>query len=141
MPGDVNCIFTKVLIPFVEKEVGSEGVAAVLRTAGRSRDYLSADHNWIPLALMNELVRLTMELMGEIDERRWARRFEQYLMEWKPSRADRSYLGTYGMALAEPQRYYARVPVIVAGAWRCVRLEHVASWSARRPCGACRRRW
>ena len=59
MPGDVNCIFTKVLIPFVEKEVGPEGVAAVLRTAGRSRDYLVADHNWLPLPLANELVRVT----------------------------------------------------------------------------------
>jgi hypothetical protein len=47
MPGDVNCIFTKVLIPFVEKEVGPEGVTAILRTAGRSRDYLVADHNWL----------------------------------------------------------------------------------------------
>src|SRR5919204_291535 len=126
MPGDINCIFTKVLIPFVEKEVGPEGVAAVLRTAGRSREYLSADHNWIPLSLMNELVRLSMELMGETDERGWARRYEEYLMEWKPARADRSYLGTYGIALAEPRRYFERVPVITAGAWRCVRLERVS---------------
>src|SRR5262249_47937335 len=123
MPGDVNCIFTKVLIPFVEKEVGPEGVAAVLRMAGRSREYLSADHNWIPLSLMTDLIQLTMTLMGETDERQWSRRYEEYLMEWRPSRADRSYLGTYGMALAEPRRYFQRVPVIGAGAWRCVRLE------------------
>ena len=49
MPGDVNCIFTKGLIPFVEKEVGPEGVSALCRTAGRSREYLMADHNWLPL--------------------------------------------------------------------------------------------
>jgi len=94
--------------------------------AGRSREYLSADHNWIPLSLMTDLIQLTMTLMGETDERRWSRRYEEYLMEWRPSRADRSYLGTYGMALAEPRRYFQRVPVIVAGAWRCVRLEPVA---------------
>ena len=108
MPGTVNCIFTKVLIPFVEREVGPEGVAAILRVAGRSRDYLVADHNWLPLPLANELVRLAMELMGELDEERWARRYAEYLMEWRPSRADRHYLGTYAMALGEPRRYFER---------------------------------
>src|SRR5262249_366697 len=102
MPGEVNCIFTKVLIPCVEKEVGPEGVAAILRTAGRSRDYLVADHNWLPLPLFNELVRLAMDLMGETDEERWTRRYTEYLMEWRPSRADRHYLGTSSMALAHP---------------------------------------
>jgi signal transduction histidine kinase len=114
MPGDVNCIFTKVLIPFVEKEVGPEGVAAILRTAGRSRDYLVADHNWLPLPLANELVRLSMELMGEPDEERWARRYAEFVMEWRPSRTDRHYLGTYSMGLGEPRRYYERCPTI----WR-----------------------
>src|SRR6185436_2970535 len=77
-------------------------------TAGRSRDYLVADHNWLPLPLANELVRLAMELMGEPDEDRWARRYGEYLMEWRPSRADRHYIGTYSMALGEPQRYFRR---------------------------------
>jgi signal transduction histidine kinase len=112
MPGDINCIFTKVLIPFVEKEVGPEGVAAVLRTAGRSREYLVADHNWLPLSLANELVRLSMGLMGETDEERWARRYAEYLMEWRPSRSDRHYLGTYSMGLGEPRRYFERCKTI-----------------------------
>jgi signal transduction histidine kinase len=112
MPGDVNCIFTKVLIPFVEKEVGPAGVAAVLRTARRSREYLVADHNWLPLPLANELVRLAMELMGETDEERWARRYAEYLMEWRPSRADRHYLGTYSIGLGEPRRYFERCKTI-----------------------------
>ncbi|MBI2203500.1 MAG: GAF domain-containing protein [Candidatus Rokubacteria bacterium] len=112
MPAAINCIFTKVLIPFVEREVGPEGVAAILRTAGRSRDYLVADHNFLPLATANELVRLSMELMGETDEERWTRRYSEYLMEWRPARADRHYLGTYSMALGEPRRYYERCLVI-----------------------------
>ena len=29
MAGDINCLFTKGLIPFVEKEVGPSGVAAL----------------------------------------------------------------------------------------------------------------
>ena len=57
VPGEVNCIFTKGLIPFVEKEVGPEGVAAICRVAGRSRDYLMADHNWIPFAVADEMVQ------------------------------------------------------------------------------------
>ena len=57
MPGEVNCIFTKGLIPFVEKEVGPEGVAAICRVAGRSRDYLMADHNWIPFAMATRWCR------------------------------------------------------------------------------------
>src|SRR5215470_1455332 len=125
MPGDVNCIFTKVLIPFVEKEVGPEGVAAILRTAGRSRDYLVADHNWLPLPLFNELVRLAMDLMGETDEERWTRRYTEYLMEWRPSRADRHYLGTYSMGLAEPRRYFERCKTIWGHNQRFLRLELV----------------
>jgi signal transduction histidine kinase len=112
VPARINCIFTKVLIPFVEREVGPEGVAAILRTTGRSRDYLVADHNWLSLPVANELVRLAMELMGEVDEDRWARRYSEYLMEWRPSRADRHYMGTYSMALGEPQRYFERCHVI-----------------------------
>jgi signal transduction histidine kinase len=123
MPGEVNCIFTKVLIPFVEREVGPEGVAAVLRTAGRSREYLVADHNFLSLATANELVRLSMELMHEPDEERWARRYSTYLMEWRPSRADRHYMGTYSMALAEPRRYYERCAVVYSNLHRSVRFE------------------
>jgi signal transduction histidine kinase len=125
MLGEVNCIFTKVLIPFVEREVGPEGVAAVLRTAGRSREYLVADHNWLPLSLANELVSLGMALMGEPDEERWARKFTEYLMEWKPSRTERSYVGTYSMGLGEPRRYFERVTVVFEATMRAVRFERL----------------
>src|SRR5262249_56331375 len=109
MPGDVNCIFTKVLIPFVEKEVGPEGVAEILRTAGRSRDYLVADHNWLPLSVATDLVHLAMQLMGETDEERWTRRYTEFLMEWRPSRTDRHYLGTHPVRLRRPRRpFHAR---------------------------------
>ena len=75
MPGEVNCIFTKALIPFVEKEVGPEGVATICRVAGRSRDYLMADHNWIPVSVAGEMVKVCQTLMREPDEERWARRY------------------------------------------------------------------
>jgi len=97
MPGEINCIFTKGLIPFVEKEGGPEGVAALCRAAGRSRDYLMADHNWLPLSVANELVRVAMELVGEMDIERWARRFADDMMEWKPSREYRHYLGIFSI--------------------------------------------
>jgi signal transduction histidine kinase len=112
MAARINCIFTKVLIPFLEREVGPEGVGAVLRTTGRSREYLLADHNWLPLPVANELVRLAMSLMNEPDEERWTRRYAEYLMEWRPSRTDRHYIGTYAMALAEPRRHVERHHVI-----------------------------
>jgi signal transduction histidine kinase len=120
MVARVNCLFTKVLIPFVEREAGPEGVATVLRTAGRSRDYLVADHNWLPLPVADKLARLAMRLMAEPDEERWARRFSEYLMEWRPSRADRHYMGTYAMALAEPRRYFERVHVV----WSTLQVVH-----------------
>jgi regulatory Fis family protein len=53
-----------------------------------------------------------MQLMGEPDEERWARRYAEYCMEWRPSRRDRHYLGTYSMALGDPQRYFERSHVI-----------------------------
>jgi signal transduction histidine kinase len=147
MPGDINCIFTKVLIPFVEKEVGPEGVAAVLRTAGRSRDYLVADHNWLPLPVAGALVRLAMQLMGETDEERWARRYAEFLMEWRPSRSDRHYLGTYSIGLGEPRRYFERCATVWGQNVSYVRFELVDigrrrarfRWSP--PPGVAVRRW
>ena len=53
MPDEINCIYTKSLIPLVEREVGEAGVAALLRTAGHSREYLTADHNWMPFTLVD----------------------------------------------------------------------------------------
>jgi len=111
MPGEVNSIFTKTLIPFIEREVGPDGVQAILRTAGRSREYLMADHNWISLALATQLVRVSMELMGEPDEERWARRLGEDGMNWKP-REERSYIGTYTMAIGSPQGVYERIETI-----------------------------
>jgi len=111
MPGEVNCIFTKGLIPFVEKEVGPEGVAAICRIAGRSRDYLMADHNWLPLAVASEMVKACQQLMHEPDEERWARRYGESFMDWKP-REERSYLGTYSMGIGNPRAAYQRTETI-----------------------------
>jgi len=123
MPGDINCLFTKGLIPFVEKEAGVEGVAELCRAAGRSRDYLMADHNWLPLTLANELVRVAMRLTGDVDEDRWARRFTDDMMDWKPSREYRHYLGTYTMGLGSPRELFARNATIAATVARFCRLE------------------
>jgi signal transduction histidine kinase len=114
MAGEVSCVFTKVLIPFVEQEAGAAGVAAILRATGRSRDYLGSDHNWIPLSLANDLVRLAMEMSGETDEDRWARRFGDFWMDWKPSHEERSYMGSYTMALGSPRAAYSRAEQIFA---------------------------
>jgi signal transduction histidine kinase len=108
VPGDINCLFSKGLIPFVEKEVGPEGAAALCRAAGRSREYLMADHNWLPIAVANEMVRVAMELTGDTDEERWARRYSDDMMDWKPSREYRHYLGTYTMGIGSPRELYAR---------------------------------
>ena len=122
MPGEVNCIFTKGLIPFVEKEVGAEGVAAICRVAGRSRDYLMADHNWIPLEIADQVVRVAQQLMNEPDEERWARRFGESFMDWKP-REERSYLGTYSMGIGHPRAAYERIATIYQQQSRFYRLE------------------
>jgi hypothetical protein len=112
MPGEVNCLFTKVLIPFVEKDVGEAGVKAILQSAGHSREYLTADHNWIPLPLADSLAHLAMELTDETDEERWGRRFGNYLMEWKPSHDERSYIGSYTMGLGSPRAIFSRAPAL-----------------------------
>ena len=49
-----------------------------------------------------------MELMGETDEERWARRFGDDMMDWKPSREYRHYLGTYTMGIGNPRELYER---------------------------------
>ncbi|MGH7389278.1 MAG: ATP-binding protein [Candidatus Rokuibacteriota bacterium] len=105
--SEVNCLYTKVLLPFLEREVGPEASAAICRAAGRSREYLMADHNWIPLALSNELMRLGQELTGDPDTERWIHRLAEFGMDWKP-REERSYLGTYSMGVGEPRGIYAK---------------------------------
>jgi signal transduction histidine kinase len=132
MPGEVNCIVTKVLIPFVEREVGPEGGAAICRAAGHSREWLMADHNWISLALTNELIRLARELMGATDEDEWARRFWDFGMDWKP-REERSYLGTYTMGIGDPRTIYARQDVFnrLAHRWCDMEVEEIGRTRAR----------
>jgi signal transduction histidine kinase len=106
MSGEINCLLTKGLIPFVERNVGPEGVAALLRAAGRPREYLTAEYNRIPLSLADQLVRLAMDLMNEPDEDRWGRRFADDFMDWKPSREERSWVGAYTMSLGSPRAVY-----------------------------------
>jgi signal transduction histidine kinase len=125
MPGDINCLFTKGLIPFVERGVGPEGVAALCRAAGRPREYLMADHNWLPLAVADELVRVSMELMGDADVERWARRFAEDLMDWKPSREYRHYLGTYTMGIGSPRELYERSAKLSRAIARFCRVENL----------------
>jgi signal transduction histidine kinase len=108
MPGQVNCVFTKVLIPWVEREVGPEAAVAILKAAGRSREYLMAEYNDLPLDLADRLVRLAMRLMNEPDEERWARRFATFFMEWKPSRTERSWAGAYTKSFGSPRAIYSR---------------------------------
>ena len=118
MSGEINCLITKGLIPFVERSVGPEGVAALLRTAGRPREYLTAEYNRIPLVLADELARQAMQLMNEPDEDRWARRFADDFMDWKPSREERSWVGAYTMSLGSPRAVYAdRISMIVQQDW------------------------
>jgi two-component system NtrC family sensor kinase len=107
MAVEVNCVFTKVLIPWVEREVGPDAVAAILTAAGRSREYLMAEYNAIPLDLADALVRLAMRWMNEPDEDRWARRFAEFLMEWKPSRAERAWGGAYTKSFGSPRAIYS----------------------------------
>jgi signal transduction histidine kinase len=126
MPGDINCIFTKGLIPFVEKEVGPEGVAALCRAAGRTRDYLMADHNWLSLSLADDLVRVAMGLTGETDVEAWTRRFTDDMMDWKPSREYRHYLGTYTMGMGSPREVYERALEFETASTRFCRNEIVA---------------
>jgi signal transduction histidine kinase len=108
MPGEVNCLFTKVLIPYLERHVSPAAAARVCRAAGRPRDYLMADHNWLPLEQVGDLLRLGQELAGEADEESWCRRFWEFGMDWKP-REERSYVGTYTMGIGDPRTLYARM--------------------------------
>jgi signal transduction histidine kinase len=106
--AEVNCVFTKVLIPWVEREVGPDAAGQILAAAGRSREFLMAEYNAISLDLADGLVRLAMRLMNEPDEERWARRFAEFLMEWKPSRVERSWAGAYTKSFGSPRAIYAR---------------------------------
>jgi signal transduction histidine kinase len=106
MPAEVGCIVTKALIPYVERQVGPEGVAALIMRAGRPREWLMAEYNRLPLSVADDLVRLAMALMGETDEERWARRCGEDWMDWKPSREERGWGGSYSMSLGSPQAVY-----------------------------------
>jgi two-component system, NtrC family, sensor kinase len=121
MPGEVNCIFTKVLIPFLEREVGPEGVAELCRAAGRSREYLMADHNWLPLEQASRLIGRARELSGDPDEESWLRRVWEFGMDWKP-REERSYLGSYTMGIGDPRGVYEALPRVSSYQYRHLRM-------------------
>jgi signal transduction histidine kinase len=105
--GEVNCILTKGLIPYVERHVGADGITPLLQATGRSREYLMAEYNWLPLSLVDQFVRLTMERMGESDPDQWGRRFADDFMDWKPSREERGWAGAYTLSLGSPRAVYA----------------------------------
>src|SRR5690349_24497476 len=81
-----------------------------------------ADHNWIPLAVADEMVAACRRLMREPDEERWARRFGESFMDWKP-REERSYIGTYSMGIGHPRGAYQRATSIFGAQCRFVRLD------------------
>ena len=125
-PAQVNCINFKSLVPFVEQEAGPEAVATLLRAAGKPRDWLTADHNWISLALADELVYLAAKLTGgAADMETWTRRWADYHMDWKPSHEERSYMGAYTMGLGSPRALFARIPFIHASIERFYSIEIV----------------
>jgi two-component system NtrC family sensor kinase len=113
MPGDVNCVFTKILIPFVERAAGPAGVEAICRAAGCSREHLMADHNWISLDLASDLMRRGYELTAQPGEAEdaWVQRIGEFGMDWK-SRDERSYLGTYTMGIGAPRGIYEKFELI-----------------------------
>src|SRR5262249_52197227 len=92
---------------------------------------LMADHNWIPLAVADRLVRLAMEMTGETDEERWARRFGNFGMDWKPTHEERSYMGTYTMGMGSPRAIYQRVEAINTQVHRSHRMRLVEMRRAR----------
>ena len=82
-----------------------------------------ADHNWLSLSVANELVRVAMELVGETDVERWTRRLTDDMMEWKPSREYRHYLGTYSMGIGNPRELYERQVMMAPAVERFCRFE------------------
>src|SRR5262245_24099155 len=137
MVTEVSCILTKVLIPWVERHVGPEGVAAILSTTGRSRDYLMAEYNAISLPLADDLVHLAMRLMNEPDEERWARRFAEFMMEWKPAREERAWGGAYTKGSGSPRAIYSNTVLDFGGAHS--RVKRSCIWEElERPSASCR---
>src|SRR5262245_51826344 len=83
-----------------------------------------AEYNFIPLPLADQLIRLSMRLMVEPDEDRWARRFADDFMDWKPSREERGWAGAYTLSLGSPRAVYAKRDLITHRGW-CT-LDHLA---------------
>jgi signal transduction histidine kinase len=128
----VNCVFTKALIPFLERRVGPHAVEAVCRAAGRSRDQLMADHNWIRLEVADDLMRLGRELTGEADEERWTLALSEFATDDEP-REERSYLGTYALGIGAPRGIYGKFELIYGQMLRCAvpRIEDMGRRRAR----------
>jgi two-component system NtrC family sensor kinase len=69
-----------------------------------------AEFNWIPFPVADTMVRVCQEMMREPEEERWARRFTDDFMDWKPSREERGWQGAYTMSLGSPRAVYATLP-------------------------------
>ena len=122
---DVNCIVFKSLIPFIEQEAGPAAAQALVAAAGKPREWLIADHNWVSLATCDRLVHLAMKLMGATDVEAWTRRWTDYHMDWKPSHDERSYIGTYTMGLGSPQALFERIAAVHGALYRFYTMETV----------------
>ena len=66
-----------------------------------------------------------MELTGDTDVHAWARRFADDMMDWKPSREYRHYLGTYTMGIGDPRQLFERNTAILAAVARFCRFEAI----------------
>lgn len=67
MDKDISCRITSVVLKYIEKEKGREGVEEYIKKVGLSEEYLKDAHNWISFDLYTKQFEYAVEILGDKD--------------------------------------------------------------------------
>jgi signal transduction histidine kinase len=67
MDKDISCRLTSVVLKYIEKEKGRNGVEKYVKKVGLSEEYLTDAHNWISLDLYTKQFEYAVEILGDKD--------------------------------------------------------------------------
>ncbi len=67
MDKDISCRLTSVVLKYIEKEKGREGVEEYVKKVGLSEEYLNDHHNWLSFDTYTKQFEYAVEILGDKD--------------------------------------------------------------------------
>ncbi|MEK6682141.1 MAG: HAMP domain-containing sensor histidine kinase [Nitrospirota bacterium] len=67
MDKDISCRLTSVVLKYIEKEKGREGVEEYVKKVGLGEEYLNDHHNWLSFDAYTKQFEYAVEILGDKD--------------------------------------------------------------------------